>query len=150
MEAVWKLRTILFTQCLKIWNFQWNMRSKSGRIYGSFRDTYKKSQLELRHSILAQSKSRSTRYLVHKYIYAYICIYVHMYVSLLLRGGWPFLPLSKGNDCWPCLPFAGRARWSNHSWARKQQGQCWQDIFRACAWGWMQVTAQLLKGSAQL
>ena len=49
MEAVWKLRTLLITQCMKsedtrmmIWGLR-NKRSKSGRIYGYFINT-KKSQ----------------------------------------------------------------------------------------------------------
>lgn len=47
MEAVWKLRTLLITQCMKsedkwmtIWGLR-NKRSKSGRIYGDFRNTKK-------------------------------------------------------------------------------------------------------------
>lgn len=45
-------------------------------------ETHKKSQLELRHAILTQSKSRSTRYSVCKYIYAYICIYIYLCICM--------------------------------------------------------------------
>ena len=47
MEAIWKLRTLLLTQCMKsedkwmmIWGLK-NKRLKSGRIYGYFRNTKK-------------------------------------------------------------------------------------------------------------
>lgn len=100
MEAVWELRTLLITQCMKsedkwmtIWGLR-NKRSKSGRIYGDFRNAKNpqtwsydfQSLSKINPGVLDTLCVNICMCIYIYYIYIHTYTFMHRYVFPHLKG----------------------------------------------------------------